>query len=106
MEAERQEFEMNPWKLTWNDGMSVGIQDVDEDHRQFIHLVNQFNSAVADRMSSEEVKKRLQDILDDAVKHFDHEEKLFCEWGYPDAADHACIHAQIIQTLQDFEKIA
>jgi hypothetical protein len=26
------------WTMTWNDGMSVGIPEIDEEHKQFIRL--------------------------------------------------------------------
>jgi hemerythrin len=96
-------IEKRIWNITWNDGMSVGIAKIDADHKQFIALVNGFNESVADRMPMTEVRKRLQDILDDAVAHFAHEERLFKEWRYPDAGDHARIHAQLVKVLQDIK---
>jgi len=80
--------------------MSVGIPAIDEDHKRFIALVNGFNESVADRMAVAEVKKRMQDLVDDAVEHFAHEERLFKEWRYPHADEHARIHAQLVKVLQ------
>jgi hemerythrin len=88
------------WSFEWNDAMSVGIPDIDEGHKRFIDLVDAFNESVADRMAIFEVQKRLQDMLDDAVQHFAHEETLFTEWGYPGADQHARMHAQLIAWLQ------
>lgn len=96
-------IETRIWNITWNDGMSVGIPEIDADHKRFIALVNGFNKSVADRMPMTEVQKRLQAILDDAVEHFAHEERLFKEWRYPDAGDHARIHAQLVKVLQDIK---
>ena len=89
------------WNIKWTVGMSVGIPEIDEDHKHFIALVNSLNESVADRMAIAEVRKRLQDIVDDAVAHFAHEERLFKEWRYPGADDHASIHAQLVKVLQD-----
>ncbi len=80
--------------------MSVGIPAIDEDHKRFIALVNGFNESVADRMAVAEVKKRIQELVDDAVEHFAREEKLFKEWRYPHADEHARVHAQIVQVLE------
>jgi hemerythrin-like metal-binding protein len=79
--------------------MSVGIPEIDEEHKRFASLVNQFNRAIVDRMDLGEVKKRLQLILEDAEQHFAHEERLFKQWNYPDVEDHANIHAQITKDL-------
>jgi hypothetical protein len=38
-------------------------------------------------------------VIDDAVHHFAHEERLFKEWQYADSQSHAAIHAQIIKEL-------
>lgn len=92
-------MEPSIWKIEWNDGMSVGISEIDVDHKRFISLINEFNRAIVDRMDLSEIKKRLQLILDDAERHFDHEERLFKKWEYPDADNHANKHAQIIKAL-------
>ncbi|MBI1175696.1 MAG: bacteriohemerythrin [Sideroxydans sp.] len=93
--------ETQVWKIEWDDGMSVGIPEIDEDHKHFIRLVNQLNQAVADRMSVTEIKNRLQLILDDAERHFRHEERLFAEWHYPDTDEHASRHNRLIEALYD-----
>jgi hemerythrin-like metal-binding protein len=89
------------WKMKWDDGMSVGIPEIDEDHKRFIALVDRFNKSVADRMAVPEIQERLQDILDDAAEHFAREERLFDQWRYPDADRHAQIHAQLLKVLRD-----
>jgi hemerythrin len=86
--------------LEWNDAMSVGIPEIDEDHKFFITLVNRFNESVADRMDIAEVRQRMQDIVNHTERHFADEEKLLNEFGYPDAADHARIHAQVKDELR------
>ena len=81
-------METHVWKIDWNDRLSVGIPEINEDHKRFISLVNEFNRSIVDRMDLSEIKKRLQAILDDAVQHFAHEERLFKQWNYPDVDDH------------------
>ena len=89
------------WRLEWTDELSVCIPEIDAEHQHFIQLVNELNEAIACRMDMAEIKKRMQAILDDAAAHFDHEEKLFREWGYPEAAEHADKHAQVTLALQE-----
>lgn len=97
-------MEPHIWKIEWNDRMSVGIPEVDENHKRFASLVNDFNRAIVDRMELDEIKKRLQLIIADASRHFANEAKLFREWNYPDLQDHIGKHAQIIQALQDIKE--
>ena len=88
------------WTIAWNEGMSVGIPEIDEDHKHFILLINEFNRSITDRRDSDEIKTRLQNITLDAARHFAHEEKLLKEWQYPDINVHAQMHLYILKELQ------
>ena len=90
-----------PWRLEWNEKLSVCIPEIDAEHQHFILLINELNAAIINRMDVEIIKKRMQAILDDAVAHFSHEEALFKEWGYPEAAEHAKKHAQVTLALHE-----
>lgn len=93
-------MEPHTWTIEWNDGMSVGIPEIDEDHKQFIVLIDGLNRAIVDRMVLGELKARLQLILESTERHFEREERLFREWKYPEADYHAAKHAQTTKKLQ------
>jgi hemerythrin-like metal-binding protein len=90
-----------PWHLDWNDGLSVSIPEIDAEHQNFIMLVNELNAAIIGRMDVEEIKYRMQAILNDATKHFAHEEELFKKWGYPDAEAHAKKHVEVVHAMSE-----
>jgi hemerythrin len=89
------------WRLVWSDELSVCIPEIDIEHRRFIELINALNEAIIERMSLAEIQRRMQDIMDDTVVHFAHEEALFRDWGYPLADEHAKKHKQAVQALND-----
>lgn len=91
----------SPWRLEWNDGLSVRIPEIDIEHQHFIHLLNELNDAIIARRDIEEIKSHMRSILDDALAHFAHEERLLKEWGYPGAEEHAKKHAQITQVMRE-----
>ena len=91
------------WSFEWTDAMSVGIPEIDEDHKRFIALVDAFNESIAERAAIPEVQNRLQHLLDDAVQHFAQEARLFTEWHYPGADHHARMHAQLVAELRHFK---
>ncbi len=93
--------ELSPWQLEWSDALSVNIPEIDAEHQHFIHLINQLNEAIIARMELEEIKRRMQAILDDATAHFSHEEDLFREWGYPEAAYHTNQHTRTLRLLRE-----
>ncbi len=88
------------WKIEWHDGMSVGIPEIDEDHKQFIFMINELNRSITELKDPSEIKRKLQFIVIDAERHFDDEERLFKEWNYPDTDDHADKHVQALHALQ------
>ncbi|MDD5471024.1 MAG: bacteriohemerythrin [Sideroxydans sp.] len=90
-----------PWRLEWSQELSVHIPEIDAEHKHFIELINALNEAIAERMSRSEVRKRMQDVMDDAVAHFAHEESLFIEWAYPDTEQHARQHAATVKIFQE-----
>ncbi|MBI2319807.1 MAG: hemerythrin family protein [Betaproteobacteria bacterium] len=88
-----------PWLITWNETLSLGIPEVDEDHRRFISLLNELNRAILACRDKTEIRQRLDAMVADARKHFEHEERLLAENGYPDAARHARVHGELMDRI-------
>jgi hemerythrin-like metal-binding protein len=91
-------------QLTWNEGMSVGISEIDEDHQRFILLINKLNCSITTGKTPSEIKQIMQLIIDDAVHHFANEEVLISKWQYPDAEAHADIHVEVVRALEELQK--
>lgn len=89
-------LEDSVWEIAWSDGLSVGIPEIDEEHRRFIGLVNELNGAIAGRQPKARVERLLDDIVADARNHFAHEERLLAERSYPGAKQHAAVHAGLL----------
>ena len=80
--------------------MSVGIPDLDNDHKQLFDLLNGLNLSITEGKSPVEIKKWLQLIIEDAAQHFSHEENILIEKKYPGVDAHAKTHSQILNSLQ------
>jgi len=88
------------WIIVWNDEMSVGIPEIDADHKHFFALIHDLNRAITEHKAPEEIRGGLQVIIDDAERHFSQEERLFEEWQYPDTGKHAGSHANALEALR------
>jgi hemerythrin len=88
-----------PWKIEWNDGLMLGIPEIDDDHQHFATLVNDLNAAIAQQADKAEIRNRLNLLYLDAKDHFQHEERLFALYAYPEHEQHAQIHRQIEDEL-------
>ncbi len=80
--------------IEWNDGMSVGVEDLDNDHRVLIDLINQLAGAESrqDRINLEAV---LDELVDYTVFHFEKEEEYMERAGYPALTSHKRTHAAL-----------
>jgi hemerythrin-like metal-binding protein/PAS domain S-box-containing protein len=92
--------------LAWSDELSVGLQDIDDEHRTLVDLVNKlgYQRAKYDELELLEVFNELQAYT---VYHFRHEEELInC---YPVSDDHRQIHLkshnEFINRLNGAEKL-
>ena len=86
-------------KLEWDDRFSVGIPEVDADHRRLIELANKLNAAFLANARKSEIEEILTSLANEAEAHFRREEKLFLASANANIAQHASIHADIIAQL-------
>ncbi len=93
--------------IEWTDGMSVGVAAFDDDHKKLVAMLNE----LFDSMQSGAGKDKLGEILDGliayTVTHFDREEKMFAEHGFPGAEAHIKQHedlkAQAVAAQEKFK---
>lgn len=93
-------MEKSEWEIAWNEFLSVGVPEMDEEHRQFIARVNALNKAIVDTEEKVTVARALDLMLTEAAQHFEHEEALMVEREFPGAAAHAATHAALIAQIE------
>ena len=91
-------------KLKWKDEYSVGIKQLDDDHKQLIILLNRFLTAYEYHTGEAFERGALKELLDYTKYHFDHEERLMEEHGYPGLAEHREQHESMIAVVGQFQK--
>ncbi len=96
------------WEIRWNDSLSVGVPEIDQEHRQFVARVNELNRAIIECRDKAAVERLLDLMLMEASHHFWHEQRLLTEWKYPQCAAHAAKHAQLTaqfdRVMKEFEQ--
>jgi hemerythrin len=93
--------------MDWSDELSVAVPEIDDDHRKLLGIVNEFHEAHEASRSKEEVLAALTKIADYACWHFDHEEEIMRQEGFPGLQSHRDRHAELLDALggliADFE---
>lgn len=77
----------------WTPGLSVGIERMDEQHRELFRRLNDLVGAVRSGSGAAEVGRTME-FLDGYVReHFAEEEALLADAGYPGLESHRRMHA-------------
>ena len=74
--------------IEWDDKYSVGISKIDDEHKQFIDIVNEAIAAKEHNDNPEELKELLYSITMYAIKHFATEENYMIQFNYPEYQYH------------------
>jgi hemerythrin-like metal-binding protein len=88
-------LDKSEWEIAWSNFLSVGVAEMDDEHRQFIARVNELNRAIVEIEDKATVARAMELMLMEAARHFKHEEQLLAQWNYPETAAHAARHAEL-----------
>ncbi|UYT06831.1 hemerythrin family protein [Treponema denticola] len=87
----------------WEDSLSVGYNTIDLHHKKLLTIMGQFKDLF--NLPQEEYKlkigKILKNLSDYTYYHFEEEEKVMKEYGYPYLKEHAEIHKSFIKKIRE-----
>lgn len=93
--------------LKWTDDLSVGVHEIDTQHKELFRRTNDLLAAMSQGKGREEVTTVLEFLGDYVVTHFGTEERYMSRYGYPDRRNHASLHSSFIAEFNSLEaKIA
>ncbi len=90
--------------IVWSKVLSVGVEEIDEDHRKLVGIFNILNHAVQDGESPEYLAATLEELINCTVWHFSHEERLMLKYRYPQLAEHQAEHRDLIQSAKELRQ--
>ena len=91
-------------RVEWKESYTVGVDDLDDDHKRLIELINRFQTAYTYHTGEEFEHQALNELVDYTKYHFEREEKMMEEAGYPDLAAHKEIHRTMIAKVGEFQE--
>ncbi len=87
--------------IEWRDEFSLGIAEVDHEHRELIDLINAAYAHMQDDESAAEIDDFLGEIYARIAAHFALEEKMMRERGYDQLAEHKSEHETLLDDIRD-----
>jgi hemerythrin len=82
--------------VEWRKAMSVGVPDIDDDHRYLIELINAFEQAKTD----DEIDRILNELIDYTIYHFAREERYQQASLFPFREAHRKSHERLIAKVK------
>ena len=90
----------------WNNSYLIGVESIDEQHKQLFATVNGLIDAIERGAGKEELKKTLDFLIGYTVNHFNEEEEIQRKYGYPNFNHHHKIHELFKQTAVELAEEA
>jgi len=86
--------------VCWSDALSVGIEEIDEQHKVLVDLLNQLHTAIIQHHGSESSNRILIELVEYTRIHFAVEESLMRILGYPEYEEHKHHHSLLINEVR------
>ena len=92
--------------MKWTQDMAVGIESIDEQHRQLFKRISDLLQAIKEHRCKSEIDGTIKFLDDYARFHFSEEEKDMQEAGYDGLEDHRKHHAVYLNNIKELKELA
>ncbi|NDV22351.1 bacteriohemerythrin [Desulfovibrio sp. JC022] len=90
-------------RVEWNDGLNIGIKEIDEQHKGLIDIINNVLEAFKRGENGSVIDDLLGKLKEYTVSHFNAEEKYMEEIEYPQLSEHRQLHAGLKNKVKTFQ---
>ena len=94
--------------VAWNNALSVGISEIDEEHKRLIEIINELYDGMKKGVDQDLVFRTLSEMIRYAALHFGTEERYMFKFDYPEYQEHREEHlnffSQIIVFIYECKK--
>ncbi len=88
--------------LVWDDDLSVGIAEMDEDHKHMLNLINNLRASVLCNTGEAFERQNLDDLVQYTRDHLKREEELLRKHDFPNYEGHKAQHDQMISYVNTY----
>ena len=85
---------------TWSDDYSLGIQTIDEQHKDFFEASHRLYDAILNCKGEKVVEESVAFLRDYARWHFQAEESYMTKNAYPLLEQHKLLHTEYLEVLE------
>jgi hemerythrin len=92
----------------WTDDLSVGVEEIDNQHKEFINNLNKLLDAMSRGRGRDEIRNIIVFLEQYIIKHFDMEEQYMRVHMYPGYPEHRQKHiefkAEVAKLKRDYDE--
>lgn len=86
----------------WRDSYSVGVRQLDNEHRRLFELANQMYDAMYATKGPDVLGRILTELVDYTRTHLNNEERILQTYGYPDFPAHKRVHDDLTAKVEEY----
>ena len=91
-------------KTIWTSNLNTGIEAIDKQHRMIVDYINQLDDARTCGGKKELVAKVIHNLVAYTISHFNYEEKMLEQAGYPFLKAHQNVHQLFAKRLSEYHE--
>jgi diguanylate cyclase (GGDEF)-like protein/hemerythrin-like metal-binding protein len=91
--------------LSWNEGMSVGVEALDNDHKKIIIIINAIAEAINSESTEQVINQVFNELEDYVNDHFTREEAFMQKISHDELNQHKQGHQDFIKKIPEFKSL-
>lgn len=90
--------------IEWTEEFSVGIDEIDMQHRKWISIVNELHDSIMETRGADSLKELIGEMEEYTDFHFSAEEEMLQKAGWPELDRHKRIHFSFKQQVTQLKR--
>jgi len=86
----------------WTDELSVGVEQMDIQHKKLITIINNFHNTVSMGDDKSAVQKAVDGLVEYVKMYFSEEEVLMQKYNFPQLEIHKRVHERLAQDVNEY----
>ena len=86
--------------IKWNAAYSIGIDEIDEQHKKLISIINELYDAHSKGMGQVIIADTITKLFDYTNEHFSMEQEMQIQYKFPNSAAHKDEHKEFVSRLE------
>lgn len=91
-------------RLGWSHEWDSGNRLIDRQHQEMLEIADRLIEITLEGKNHTQMLKQLDVLLNHIVQHFEQEEKILSEIGYPEQTEHSSIHNDLISKAMNLKE--